>query len=226
MDQLYNLGLAHTPADLYDLTTWQLLSIDGWKEKSAKRFLDSLRESISVPFERVLFALGIRYVGEQTAKEIARHFGNIDAIAAASLEELAQVKDVGDVIAQSIFDYMADARHSIEIQRLRAHGIRFSVEQQLGRLSDTLEGQTVVVSGNFSISRDSLKELVERHGGKCSGSVSSKTSFLLAGSKPGPEKIKKCQELGIRIVSEDEFWGLLPEDSRIDRSAETEPTLF
>ena len=226
VDQLYNLGLAHTPADLYDLTTWQLLSIDGWKEKSAKRFLDSLRESISVPFERVLFALGIRYVGEQTAKEIARHFGNIDAIAAASLEELAQVKDVGDVIAQSIFDYMADARHSIEIQRLRAHGIRFSVEQQLGRLSDTLEGQTVVVSGNFSISRDSLKELVERHGGKCSGSVSSKTSFLLAGSKPGPEKIKKCQELGIRIVSEDEFWGLLPEDSRIDRSAETEPTLF
>ena len=226
VDQLYNLGLAHTPADLYDLTTWQLLSIDGWKEKSAKRFLDSLRESISVPFERVLFALGIRYVGEQTAKEIARHFGNIDAIAAASLEELAQVKDVGDVIAQSIFDYMADARHSIEIQRLRAHGIRFSVEQQLGRLSDALEGQTVVISGNFSISRDSLKELVERHGGKCSGSVSSKTSFLLAGSKPGPEKIKKCQELGIRIVSEDEFWGLLPEDSRIDRSAETEPTLF
>ena len=226
VDQLYNLGLAHSPADLYDLTTWQLLSIDGWKEKSAKRFLDSLRESISVPFERVLFALGIRYVGEQTAKEIARHFGNIDAIAAASLEELAQVKDVGDVIAQSIFDYMADAHHSIEIQRLRAHGIRFSADQQLGRLSDVLEGQTVVISGNFSISRDSLKELVERHSGKCSGSVSSKTSFLLAGSKPGPEKIKKCQELGIRIVSEDEFWGLLPEDSRIDRSADTEPTLF
>lgn len=226
VDQLYNLGLAHTPADLYDLTTWQLLSIDGWKEKSAKRFLDSLRESISVPFERVLFALGIRYVGEQTAKEVARHFGNIDAIAAASLEELAAVKDVGEVIARSIFDYMADAHHSIEIQRLRAYGIRFSVEEQLGRLSDTLEGQTIVVSGNFSISRDAIKQLIGRHGGKCSGSVSSKTSFLLAGSKPGPEKIKKCQEHGIRIVTEDEFWSLLPEDSRIDRAAETEPTLF
>lgn len=226
VDQLYNLGLAHTPADLYDLTTWQLLSIEGWKEKSAKRFLDSLRESISVPFERVLFALGIRYVGEQTAKEVARHFGNIDAIAAASLEELAAVKDVGEVIARSIFDYMADAHHSIEIQRLRAYGIRFSVEEQLGRLSDTLEGQNIVVSGNFSISRDAIKQLIGRHGGKCSGSVSSKTSFLLAGSKPGPEKIKKCQELGIRIVTEDEFWGLLPEDSRIDRAAETEPTLF
>ncbi len=226
VDQLYNLGLAHTPADLYDLTTWQLLSIDGWKEKSAKRFLDSLRESISVPFERVLYALGIRYVGEQTAKEVARHFGNIDALAAASLEELAQVKDVGDVIAGSIFDYMADARHSIEIQRLRAHGIRFSAEEQLGKLSDSLDGQTIVVSGNFSISREAIKELIARHGGKCSGSVSSKTTFLLAGSKSGPEKIKKCQELGIRIVSEDEFWSMLPEDSRIDRSAETEPTLF
>ena len=226
VDQLYNLGLAHTPADLYDLTTWQLLSIDGWKEKSAKRFLDSLRESISVPFERVLFALGIRYVGEQTAKEVARHFGNIDAIAAASLEELAAVKDVGEVIARSIFDYMADAHHSIEIQRLRAYGIRFSLEEQLGRLSDTFEGQNIVVSGNFSISRDAIKQLIDRHGGKCSGSVSSKTSFLLAGSKPGPEKIKKCQEQGIRIVTEDEFWSLLPEDSRIDRAAETEPTLF
>ena len=226
VDQLYNLGLAHTPADLYDLTTWQLLSIDGWKEKSAKRFLDSLRESISVPFERVLYALGIRYVGEQTAKEVARHFGNIDALAAASLEELAQVKDVGDVIAGSIFDYMADARHSIEIQRLRAHGIRFSAEEQLGKLSDSLDGQTIVVSGNFSISREAIKELIARHGGKCSGSVSCKTTFLLAGSKSGPEKIKKCQELGIRIVSEDEFWSMLPEDSRIDRSAETEPTLF
>ena len=121
---------------------------------------------------------------------------------------------------------MADAHHSIEIQRLRAHGIRFSVEEQLGRLSDALDGQTIVVSGNFTISRDAVKQLVERHGGKCSGSISSKTSFLLAGSKPGPEKIKKCQQLGIRIVSEDEFWSLLPEDSRIDRAAEIEPTLF
>ena len=226
VDQLYNLGLAHSPADLYDLTTRQLMSIDGWKEKSARRFLDSLRASLSVPFERVLFALGIRYVGEQTAREVARHFGNIDALAAASLEELAEVKDVGEVIASSIFDYMADAHHSIEIQRLRAHGVRFSVEDSLSKLSDSLAGQTVVVSGNFSISRDDIKEMIERHGGKCSSSVSSKTSFLLAGTKPGPEKIKKCQELSVRIVSEEEFWNMLPEGSRIDSATDAEPTLF
>ena len=226
VDQLYNLGLAHSPADLYDLTTRQLMSIDGWKEKSARRFLDSLRASLSVPFERVLFALGIRYVGEQTAREVARHFGNIDALAAASLEELAEVKDVGEVIASSIFDYMADAHHSIEIQRLRAHGVRFSVEDSLSKLSDSLAGQTVVVSGNFSISRDDIKEMIERHGGKCSSSVSAKTSFLLAGTKPGPEKIKKCQELSVRIVSEEEFWNMLPEGSRIDSATDAEPTLF
>ena len=226
VDQLYNLGLAHSPADLYDLTTHQLMSLEGWKEKSAKRFLDSLRESISVPFERVLFALGIRYVGEQTAREVARHFGNIDALAAASEEELAAVKDVGEVIAHSIFEYMADVRHSIEIQRLRAHGIRFSVEEQLPNLSDALDGKTIVISGNFSISRDAMKELISRHGGKNSGSVSAKTSFLLAGSKPGPEKVKKCQDLGVAILTEDEFWGLLPEGSRIDGSVDSEPTLF
>ena len=227
VDQLYNLGLAHTPADLYDLKAGQLMTLEGWKEKSAKRFIDSLRESVKVPFERVLFALGIRYVGEQTAREVARHFGDIDAIAAASEEELAAVKDVGDVIAGSIFEYMSDARHAIEIQRLRGYGLKFAVDGGAQSvLSDALKDLTIVVSGNFSCSRETLKDLIARHGGRNSGSVSAKTSFLLAGIKPGPEKVKKCQELGIRIVSEDEFWEMLPEGSRIDSSDESEPTLF
>ena len=227
VDQLYNLGLAHTPADLYDLKASQLMTLEGWKEKSAKRFIDSLRESVKVPFERVLFALGIRYVGEQTAREVARHFGDIDAIAAASEEELAAVKDVGDVIAGSIFEYMSDARHAIEIQRLRGYGLKFAVDGGAQSvLSDSLKDLTIVVSGNFSCSRETLKDLIVRHGGRNSGSVSTKTSFLLAGIKPGPEKVKKCQELGIRIVSEDEFWEMLPEGSRIDSSDESEPTLF
>ena len=227
VDQLYNLGLAHTPADLYDLKASQLMTLEGWKEKSAKRFIDSLRESVKVPFERVLFALGIRYVGEQTAREVARHFGDIDAIAAASEEELAAVKDVGDVIAGSIFEYMSDARHAIEIQRLRGYGLKFAVDGGAQSvLSDSLKDLTIVVSGNFSCSRETLKDLIVRHGGRNSGSVSAKTSFLLAGVKPGPEKVKKCQELGIRIVSEDEFWEMLPEGSRIDSSDESEPTLF
>ncbi|MBR6457558.1 MAG: NAD-dependent DNA ligase LigA [Bacteroidales bacterium] len=227
VDQLYNLGLAHTPADLYDLKASQLMTLEGWKEKSAKRFIDSLRESVKVPFERVLFALGIRYVGEQTAREVARHFGDIDAIAAASEEELAAVKDVGDVIAGSIFEYMSDARHAIEIQRLRGYGLKFAVDGGAQSvLSDALKDKTIVVSGNFSCSRETLKDLIARHGGRNSGSVSAKTSFLLAGVKPGPEKVKKCQELGIRIVSEDEFWEMLPEGSRIDSSDESEPTLF
>ena len=227
VDQLYNLGLAHTPADLYDLKASQLMTLEGWKEKSAKRFIDSLRESVNVPFERVLFALGIRYVGEQTAREVARHFGDIDAIAAASEEELAAVKDVGDVIAGSIFEYMSDARHAIEIQRLRGYGLKFAVDGGAQSvLSDSLKDLTIVVSGNFSCSRETLKDLIVRHGGRNSASVSSKTSFLLAGIKPGPEKVKKCQELGIRIVSEDEFWEMLPEGSRIDSSDESEPTLF
>ena len=227
VDQFYNLGLAHTPADLYDLKASQLMTLEGWTEKSAKRFIDSLQESVKVPFERVLFALGIRYVGEQTAKEVARHFGNIDAIASASEEELAAVKDVGDVIARSIFDYMADGRHAIEIQRLRARGLKFAVDgESRSVLSDALNGQTIVVSGNFSVSRETIKDLIARHGGRNSGSVSSKTSFLLAGSKPGPEKVSKCRDLGIRIVSEDEFWTMLPEGSRISTRDESEPTLF
>ena len=218
VEQLYNLDLVKTPADLYDLTKSRLLLLEGWKDKSAERFLSSLAATVNVPFERVLYALGIRYVGESTAREIARHFGDIDALAAASLEDLLQVPDVGEVIAKSVYEYLLDVRHSIEIQRLRAHGLKFSVEEKGGPQSDKLKGKTIVISGNFSISRDAMKELIMSNGGKNSGSVSNSTSFLLAGTKPGPEKLKKCESLGIPVMTEDEFraeYGFEEEDKEL-----------
>lgn len=215
VEQLYNLNLARTPSDLYSLSRTQLMMLDGWKERSATRFLESLEESKSVGFERVLYALGIRYVGESTAKEIARHFGSIEKIGAATREQLLEVPDVGEVIAQSVVDYFADERHVEEIGRLAKAGLKLSVEEAVtDGGTDILAGKTIVVSGNFSISRDEMKALIERHGGKNSGSVSAKTSFLLAGSKPGPEKIKKCESLGISILSEDEFMAMLPATER------------
>ena len=214
VEQLYGLGLVRTPADLYDLSKGSLLMLEGWKDRSAERFLESLRASRSVGFERVLFALGIRYVGESTARELARHFGSADAVAAASTEELLAVQDVGEVIARSVKDFFADPRHITEIQRLKAAGLQMSVvtEEAAGG-SDALAGMTVVVSGNFSISRDAMKALIERHGGRNSGSVSGKTSFLLAGDKPGPEKLRKCAELGVKVIGEAEFYSMLPDSS-------------
>lgn len=211
VDQFFRLGLASTPADMYDIPLYKLQTLEGWKERSASRFRASLDESRKVPFERVLFALGIRFVGETTARELARHFGNVDALAAAGKEELLAVPDVGEVIAESVYNYFRNPAHMEEISRLRAHGLRFAVEAGENVLSDALEGRTIVVSGTFSVSRDEIKSLIEKHGGKNAGSVSAKTSFLLAGEKPGPEKIRKCSELGIPVLDEAAFRALLPE---------------
>ena len=219
--QMYNLGLVRTSADLYDLKKSDLLRLDGWKDRSAERFLLSLRASRNVPFERVLFALGIRFVGETTAKAIARHFGDIDSIAAADKETLLAVPDVGDVIAQSVVDYFKDPRHIEEVRRLRAHGLQFSLSGS-APVSDALKGLTIVVSGNFSIARDTLKEIIEKNGGKNSGSVSSKTSFLLAGTKPGPEKIAKCEALGIKVIDEKTFVEMLPKEQQEEFATESE----
>lgn len=224
VDQMFNLGLVRTPADLYDLSLRQLMLLEGWKEKSAARFLDSLKESSRVEFERVLFALGIRFVGETTARELARHFGDIDSLKSATREQLLEVQDVGEVIADSIIDYFSSPSHLEEIERLKAHGLQFSVEAQKDKLSDSLEGKTIVISGNFSVSRDDMKELITLHGGRNSGSVSAKTSFLLAGSKPGPEKLRKCEQLGVPVLSEEAFRALLP-DAPQERQ-DYEPTLF
>ena len=213
IDQFYATGLATTAADLYAISKYQLLGLEGWQDRSAQRFLDSLEASKQVPFERVLYALGIRYVGETTAKTLARHFGDIDSLAAASQEQLLEVGDVGEVIAGSIYDFLHDPAHLEQIGRLREAGLRFSGAGQDAAVSDALAGKTVVISGNFSISRERMKDLIVAHGGKAGSSVSAKTAFLLAGTKPGPEKLRKCEKLGVPVVSEEEFRAMLPDGS-------------
>lgn len=225
IDQLYALGLAKTPADLYALSANQLLTLDGWKERSVIRFRDSLKESLKVPFARVLFALGIRYVGEQTAGEIAGHFENIDNIIAADIEQIAAVKDVGEVIAKSVYDFTHNEDNLLEIKRLREFGLNFEIVQRQAAVSEALKGMTIVISGNFSVSREEIKDIISRNGGKNSSSVSSKTSFLLAGSKPGPEKLHKCEELGIKVLSESEFRAMLPQEREAEQII-SEPSLF
>ena len=224
VDQLYGKALVWNIADFYELTKEHLLTLDGWKEKSADRFLKSIAESVKVPFERVLFALGIRYVGETTAKSVARHFGNIDAIAAASIEDLLSVEDVGDVIAESIRQYFDNNSNLDIIDRLKAAGLNFQSEKPKEKVSSALEGKTVVISGNFSISRDAMKELIVAHGGKSSGSVSGKTTYLLAGEKAGPEKLKKAESLGVKVISESEFMELIGTEPKTEEPQEL--TLF
>lgn len=222
-EQFYEAGFVRTPADLYDLSKYQILSLEGWQDKSAQRFLDSLEESKKVPFERVLFALGIRYVGETTAKGLARHFGSIDALSDASIEQLLEVEDVGEVIAKSVYGHLHDIDRMSEIWRLRSHGLSFEAGKAASRLSGALEGKTVVISGNFSISRDAMKDLIVAHGGKAGSSVSAKTSFLLAGTKPGPEKIRKCEQLGVPVLSEEAFRALLPDAEPIMQETSNAP---
>ena len=158
-----------------------------------------------MPFERVLYALGIRYVGETTAKTLARHFGNIDALAAAGIDELRATEDIGEVIAESVYRYFRDGGNIDTIERLKRAGLRFEIEKGQQKLSSSLEGKTIVISGNFSVSRDDMKALIAAHGGKNSGSVSGRTSYLLAGEKPGPEKLRKAEALGVEIIDEDRF---------------------
>lgn len=232
VEQLYKKALVWNMADFYELTKEHLLTLDGWKEKSAERFLKSLNESRNVPFERVVYALGIRHVGETTAKSLARHFKNIDAMAEADVDTLLEVDDIGEIIAESIYSYFRNPDNIEVISRLKAAGLRFEIGQQKKSLSASLAGQTIVISGNFSISRDAMKELIALHGGKNSGSISGKTSYLLAGEKAGPEKLKKAESLGVKVISEAEFMEMTgtSEDSRqqetINQETVIEPTLF
>ena len=227
IEQLYNKALVWNVADFYELTKEHLLTLDGWKDKSAERFLASLQESKKVPFERVVYALGIRHVGETTAKSLARHFKNIDRMAEAEVEELLGVDDIGAIIAESVYTYFRNPDNLDVISRLRSAGLRFEAEEQQANLSAALEGQTIVISGNFSISRDKMKELITLHGGKNSGSISGKTSYLLAGEKAGPEKLKKAEALGIKVIDEDEFMNIIGQQHNEDKEETIiEPTLF
>lgn len=207
LELLYSEGLVHNVADLYDLKREHLVGLgtdSTIQDKSADNILAALKASCEVPFERVVFALGIRYVGEVGAKKLARYFGNMESLMAASEEELAQVEDVGEVTAKAVSQWFAQEEHRDIVRRLRAAGLKMEVEQQDG--DDKLAGMTVVVSGTFEhFSREEIKADIEKHGGKVSGSISGKTSLLVAGEKMGPEKLKKAERLGVKIVSESEY---------------------
>ncbi len=209
VDLLYEKKLLATVADLYELSFDQLLSLDRMAEKSANNLLRSIELSKEISFERVLFGLGIRFVGETSAKKLARHFGSIDEIIQASHEELIEVDEVGDKIANSIIEFFSDLENIAVIDRLRAHGIQLNGEKKEKAIG-VFTGKVLVVSGVFSaFSRDELKELIEQHGGKNASSISSKTDFLLAGENMGPSKLKKAVDLGVAIINEDDFVKLL-----------------
>lgn len=205
VDLLYQKGLVRTVADLYDLTFDQIVNLDRMADKSANNLLLGIQASKNIPFERVLFALGIRFVGETVAKKLAAAFRNIDAIATATFEQLIAVDEIGDKIAIAVQHYFLDERAKETIQRLKAAGLQFEMEEvQLD--SNSLEGKTFVVSGVFSqFSRDEIKALIEKNGGKNVGSISAKTSFVLAGENMGPAKLEKASSLGIPIISETDF---------------------
>jgi DNA ligase (NAD+) len=207
IDQLYDLGYIHGFNDLYILTKEQLMALDGWQEKSCENFLDSLERSKSVPYERVLYALGIRHVGKTTAKTLAKAFPDIDRLAGATAEDLAGTEDIGPIVAASIAGWFGDESNRQLIGKLREAGLQMQAQAR-ERLSNALEGKSIVVSGVFSISREEIKAMIEAHGGTSPGSVSSKTTYLLAGDKPGESKVKKAGQLGVEIIDEEQFYKL------------------
>ena len=206
VDEYYRHGLIHNIADLYDIEVQQING-DGSRTKSAVKIVNGIKASTQVPFERVVFALGIRFVGETSARLLARHFKNMDALMSASLQDLQEVEGVGEVIANSVISYFHQPQNIEIIRRLRAYGLQMSLsEEQLQGSSDKLQGKSIVISGVFAHhSRDEYKALIEQHGGKNVGSISGKTSFILAGENMGPSKLQKAEKLGIAIVNEDDF---------------------
>ena len=211
VDDYYRQGLIHDAADLYELTEKQLADPLASDNKGVRKILASIEESKQVPFERVLYAIGIRFVGEIAAKTLARYYGSIDKVAEASMESLMQINGIGEVIANSVIQYFANPVNRAFVERLRGYGLQMELgEQQKQARSNKLEGQSIVISGVFQHhSRDEYKALIEQHGGKNVGSISNKTSFVLAGENMGPAKLEKAEKLGIRIMSEDEFLTLL-----------------
>lgn len=212
IEDLYEKGLVRDIADLYTLRMEDLLSLERWAEKSARNLLKSLDESKSVPFERVLYGLGIRYVGETVAKRLASVFHSIGQLREASFETLVGVDEIGERIAQSVLDYFKDERNVRIVERLESYGLKMAIDESvlLANKSDKLKGLTIVISGTFARhSRDEYKAMIEQHGGKNTGSISKKTNYLLAGENMGPSKLEKATALGIKILSEDEFLNLL-----------------
>ena len=201
IDQLYEQNLIKNPADLYDLKFEQLVSLERFAKKSAQNIIDGIRKSRNVPFSKVLFAIGIRHVGESTAKKIAQHFKSIDLLMQATNEELIEIEEVGEKIAASILDFFASEANRGIIERLRSAGIQLeSTETESDHA--TLKGLSFVVSGTYeNYSRDEIKELIAKHSGKCTASVSSKTDYLLSGENTGPSKLEKAKKLGVQIIN-------------------------
>ncbi|MCR4593123.1 MAG: NAD-dependent DNA ligase LigA [Bacteroidaceae bacterium] len=214
IEQYYKQGLIHNANDLYTLKAEQLLNADETNKISVNNILAGIEESKNVPFERVLFAMGIRFVGENAAKSLARYFGSIKRLSTATLEELTQVNGIGDVIAGSIIRYFADERNRNFVNQLEKHGLKMKISQeQQEAKSDRLKDMSIVISGVFTHhSRDEYKEFIEKHGGKNVGSISGKTSFILAGDNMGPSKLEKAQKLGVKIMDETEFLRLIGEE--------------
>ena len=205
VDEYYRRGLIHNVADLYDIDVQQING-DGSRTKSAQRIVNGIQKSKEVPFERVVFALGIRFVGETSARLLARHFKSMEALMQAGLEDLLEVEGIGEVMAKSIISYFHNEQNRQIVERLRGYGLQFTLSTLNAPLSTKLEGLSIVISGVFQHhSRDEYKLMIEQNGGKNVGSISSKTSFILAGDNMGPSKLQKAEKLGIRIVNEEEF---------------------
>ena len=206
IDEYYRRGIIKNIADLYDIDVQQING-DGSREKSARKIVEGIAASREVPFERVVFALGIRLVGETSAKTLARHFKDIDRLQAATLDELTHIDGIGEIMAKSVISYFQNDENATIVRRLKDYGLRMSLsEEQLAGHTDHLKGLTIVISGVFQRhSRDEYKTLIEQHGGKNTGSISAKTSYLLAGDNMGPAKLQKAEKLGVKIINEQQF---------------------
>ena len=207
IDLFYRLGMVRTVADLYSLNESEIASLERLGEKSARNIIEAVDRSLQVPFERVLFALGIRFVGETVAKKLANSFVSIEALEAATLDDLVDVDEIGPRIAQSVRAYFENEQNRNLIKRLKEAGVQMRIsEDRLSGFTDKLDGATIVISGTFTHhSRDEYRQMIEQHGGKNTGSVSAKTTYLLAGENMGPAKLEKARKLGIKIISEEDF---------------------
>ena len=223
IELLWENGMLKDIADIYDLNPQQLAALPRLGDKSAANILDGVRASKSVPFERVLFALGIRFVGETTAKYIATHFRTLDAIAAATVEVLSEAEEVGSKIAVAITEYFADEHNRSIVERLKSAGLKFEIEEKQ-RSSNALEGKSVVISGKFvGRSRDDMKALVEEHGGRNLAAVSANVDFIVAGENMGPAKRQKAEKLGVTILNEEEFMALIEDTPAVEQVSIPEP---
>ena len=211
IDLFYNQNLAKNISELYELTKEQLESQERMAEKSAQRILDGLEASKQVPFERVLFALGIRFVGETVAKTLVKKLHSIENIQNQTVDQLTEIDEVGSRIAESVVEWFSKPEHLELLEKLKKQGLQFTIsEDKLAGQTDKLAGLNIVISGTFEKhSRDQLKEMIEKNGGKNVGSISKKTSYLLAGDNIGPSKLEKVTKLGIPMISEDDFLKML-----------------